>query len=127
MQAERRPATPEERALVEWLLTRATVGPEYQPFLTQIAMLRVVAKCGCGCPSVDFQPHGQASGATIVAHAFGVAPEGTAVGVLLWARASHLSGLEVYGREATQSFTLPRPGDLRPASGGSPAAPGPAS
>jgi hypothetical protein len=116
MQAVRRPATTEERALVKWLITHARVGSEYPPFLEQVALLQVVARCECGCPSVDFEPHGQVLGATAVAGASGNSPEGVPIGVTLWSRSGHISGLEVYCQSESTSFTLPRPEDLKPSS-----------
>jgi hypothetical protein len=79
---------------------------------SQVAELRVSGRCDCGCPSVDFLVEGLSSTASIVAEAEGVSQSGAEVGVLLWARAGRLSGLEVYEYGDQSNATLPRPADL---------------
>lgn len=55
---------------------------------------RVVGRCDCGCASVDFALDGPFG--VIIADAYGRTPAGIGVGVLLWARGSEISTLEVY-------------------------------
>jgi hypothetical protein len=112
---QQRSATVEEQRLITWLLTHAAVAPEPRPFLEQVATLAVLGRCECGCPSVDFAAEGQSGGASIVADAHGLSPEGPAVGVILWARDGRLSGLEVYDYEGAHPYSLPRPESLSPA------------
>jgi hypothetical protein len=110
----------EERILLEWLLAHPSSDvllsdvPKYK---SQIDSLHVVAKCGCGCPTVDFALHsGQKSGASeIVAEAGGKSPEGVSVGVILHAREGEISELEVYSTQGSDvSFSLPVPDSLEP-------------
>jgi hypothetical protein len=111
----RRPATVEERELVDWLLRNAATTTEASSFLDQVTDLTVVGRCGC--PSVDFKVGGQDSIASIVADAEGTSPEGVAVGVMLWAKEGRLSGLEVYDFAGDEQFGLPCPEMLRPTFG----------
>jgi hypothetical protein len=110
----------DERILLEWLLAHSSsdVLPSDIPkYKSQIASLHVVAKCGCGCPTVDFTLHsGQKRGASdIVAEAGGKSPEGVSVGVILHAREGEISELEVYSTQGSDvSFSLPIPDSLEP-------------
>ena len=72
--------------------------------------LRVAAKCGCGCPTVDFALEtGRKLGSSdIVAEAGGKSSEGVSVGVILHAREGELSELEVYSTQGVNvPFSLP--------------------
>jgi hypothetical protein len=113
---ESRPLTAGERALLEWLLTRgaeitATDRGLASCFLKQISALRVVGRCGCGCPSIDLAlaaPELVVSAASAtLADVEGYSPEGSAIGVILRAREGHLSELELYARDGKLPFTLP--------------------
>jgi hypothetical protein len=102
-----------ERALLEWLLVKET--PDAALYTSQIDSIRVVSRCGCGCPTVDFALHsGRKVGAShIVAEASGKSPEGISVDVILHAREGELSELEVYSREGLDApFDLPCPESL---------------
>jgi hypothetical protein len=109
-----------ERTLLEWLLARSSSDVEnsdVSKYRSQIDSLHVVAKCGCGCPTVDFAlQSGQKHGASdIVAEAGGKSPEGVTVGVILHAREGELSELEVYSTLGLDtSFSLPVPDSLEP-------------
>src|SRR5438477_1437737 len=48
---EERPLSLEERSLIRWLLEHGE--PEALRFLPQLAEAQVVARCGCGCASID--------------------------------------------------------------------------
>jgi hypothetical protein len=118
--AVRKSLSQEERILLEWLLVHPSSDvllsdvPKYK---SQIDSLHVVAKCGCGCPTVDFALHsGQKRGASeIVAEAGGKSPEGVSVGVILHAREGEISELEVYSTQGSDvSFSLPVPDSLEP-------------
>lgn len=102
-----------ERTLLEWLLVHG--GSDASKYQSQIENLRVVARCGCGCPTVDFAlESGRKLGAShIVAEAGGKSPEGISVGVILHAREGELSELEVYSNQGLDvPFNLPRPESL---------------
>jgi hypothetical protein len=106
-----RPIHPEEAALVRWLVSLAPAEKQ-SALAEQVPGLVVSARCDCGCPSVDFLVEGQAGTAAVVTEAEGHAPDGTAVGVLLWARSGRISGLEVYATEDRETSSLPRPDGL---------------
>lgn len=107
-----------ERILLEWLLARPSSdvsGSDVSKYKSQVAKLRVAAKCGCGCPTVDFAlgSDRKLGASEIVAEAGGKSPEGVFVGVILHAREGELSELEVYSTQGLDtSFTLPVPGSL---------------
>ena len=114
---ERAPSN-NERILLEWLLacpSSNVSGSDVSKYKSQVAKLRVVAKCGCGCPTVDFAlGSDRKSGASeIVAEAGGKSPEGVLVGVILHAREGELSELEVHSTQGSDiSFTVPVPDSL---------------
>lgn len=115
-----RSLTQDERVLLEWLLTHSSSDVEssdVSKYRSQIDSLHVVAKCGCGCPTVDFAlQSGKKYGASdIIAEAGGKSPEGISVGVILHAREGELSELEVYSTQGVDiSFSLPVPDSLEP-------------
>ena len=93
---QNRPLSLAEAAIVRWMLQNASRAGDLSNLEPSVADLRVVGRCSCGCPSVDFMPGGQALGASLIAEAQGVTADGNAVGVLLWARNDELSALEFY-------------------------------
>ena len=93
----RRELTEEERGLLRFLLADDSVHA------LQIDRLKVVARCGCGqCPtifsgkSLDAEPLTVSNATTgdIVADYFGLAKNGTTVGVTLHERDGNLAELE---------------------------------
>jgi len=113
--ADVRPLTPDERGLLEWLLNHGT--PDAAAYSPQVAVVSVVSRCGCGCPTIDLAVGGRSaslgSPSTILADAMGVTREGVRVGVILHGREGLISELEVYsvaGHEG--AFSLPRTEDL---------------
>jgi len=111
---EHRDLTTEERRLLEWLVTN---GPsDTTPFATQVARTRVVARCKCGCPTLDLAVGEKTSRtvgpSTILADAFGHSPEGVPVNVILHAREGELSELEVISMDETDVFGMPTPETL---------------
>jgi hypothetical protein len=87
---------------------------EYEP---QLAQLRVVSTCDCGCPTVDFAVGDFVTDLTkpsqILADFLATSPEGFQVGVILHAREGRLSELEVYSIDGCDSFGLPDISTLR--------------
>lgn len=113
---EHRPLTDAERALLEWLIAHG--GPEAQQYAPQLSQVRVVARCTCGCPTIDLaigERQRRTVGASVLLADFdGVTPEGIEVGVILHAREGELSELEVYAKpEVDGSFNLPKIDSLR--------------
>jgi hypothetical protein len=114
---KRRLLTEEERKLLEWLL--ANGGPDAKPYLSQIANLKVVGKCTCGCPTIDLalgdREQRKTGSSVLLADFVGSTPEGIEVGVIVHAREGEISELEVYaiaGNEAR--FNLPSVESLKP-------------
>jgi hypothetical protein len=108
-----RQLTPDERTLLRWLLERGT--EEARALVAQVEHLRVVSRCDCGCPSIDFgladgTPGPHAGG--IVAEAAGESPEGALVGVMVWAGGAQVATLEVYAMADVERFSLPAPDRL---------------
>jgi hypothetical protein len=98
-----------ERTLVERLL-RSGVA-DVSAFLPQLPHLRVVARCSCGCPTVDFGVSGRAaalaSASTILGEGGGTSPEGVRFAIILHGREGLISELEIYALEQEGPFTLP--------------------
>jgi hypothetical protein len=112
-----RQLTTRERDLVGWLIDHGP--PTAAPYRAGLEQLRVVATCGCGCPTVDFiappASHGEAGPQReIIAEAFGASPEQTAIDVILWAAGDRLASLEVALMDGATTCTLPEPDALTP-------------
>jgi hypothetical protein len=109
-----RPVTPEEAAVVAWLLDYAPVGDVTAYRLPPVEELRVVGGCDCGCASLDFQPHGWGAGAAIIADALAVYADGQQAGLILWGRAGEIVLLEVYDCDPGASHRFSQISNLRP-------------
>lgn len=117
-----RPLTPDEVALVRWLLDRGTVSAA--EFLPQLADTRVVSRCGCGCASVDFAVRGMVppfgDGMGILADFEYRTTGGHMCGAFVYERAGLLTGLEVWSMDGLSTpSALPSPIQLRPLGGAS--------
>jgi hypothetical protein len=110
-----RSLTEVEGALLRWLLEHGAATPAEK---AQLRFVSVVGRCGCGCPSLHLAVSGKVaspgSSGEIIADFCGTTPEGAFVGVLVHVREGLLSELEAYSLSETQTFTFPRPEDLRP-------------
>ena len=114
---EDRPLSPDERKLLEWLIAHGT--PEAENFAPQLAEVRVVGRCHCGCPTIDLDIAGtkehSVGASQILAGYVGETREGFQVVVLLHAREGKLSELEVYSlSEHEGTFSLPVIESLKP-------------
>jgi hypothetical protein len=110
-QVEHRPLTSEETNLLEWLI--ANGKPETQQYSSQLSQIRVVARCTCGCPTLDLALAGRSERSTgpseILADFDGTTDEGVPVGVILHAREGEISELEVYAiSDFAGKFGLPK-------------------
>jgi hypothetical protein len=94
--AEDRPVSPDEIELVTWLLLNASTAGDLSAFVSAAGELRVVGRCSCGCPSVDFEKGGQAPPARVIADAYGETADGVQVGIILWGHEGRVTGLELY-------------------------------
>lgn len=92
---EDRPISEAEAALVSWLLLNAQMGPDTAGLSTSVDNLKVVGRCSCGCPSVDFIENGQGSGAFPIASAYGTTAEGVVAALIVWELDGVVSGLEL--------------------------------
>jgi hypothetical protein len=99
---------------VKWLLVNAPTDRPIQHGPSDVAHLRVVANCGCGCASIDFELEGQSGGSRPIADATGLTETGLQVGLILWGRDDAVTGLEVYELDPDSAGTLPRLDTLRP-------------
>ncbi|TLN27016.1 hypothetical protein FDZ71_00215 [bacterium] len=94
-----RSSTLHERQLVDWMLRNASTSGDLSHLESGTDSLRVVGRCGCGCPSIDFAPGGQTPPAYPIADAYGADGDGVWMGVILWGTNCLVTGLEVYELE----------------------------
>ncbi|MGA3046565.1 MAG: hypothetical protein ABSD67_08085 [Terracidiphilus sp.] len=103
-----RPLTQQERNLVRWLIDHS--HRDAGSLLPQVERLSVVAKCNCGCPTIDFALDGQPvakKGGRLVSDWLAEV-EGMPVYVQLWQSNDRISTLEVGSLPGTDHpFGLP--------------------
>jgi hypothetical protein len=91
-----RPLSPRELEIATWLLNHAAA--EAKNYLPQLAVVRVVSGCGCGCPTVDLRVAQDVARAlpleNPIADSCGEV-NGQLVGVMLLQRGGYLSCLEI--------------------------------
>ena len=111
---EHRDLTSEERRLLEWLVTNSPTDTTL--YAAQVSQAKVVARCKCGCPTLDLAVGEKTSRtvglSTILAEAYGHSPQGVPVNVILHAREGELSELEVISMDDTDVFGMPTPETL---------------
>jgi hypothetical protein len=110
---DERSLSQEEISLLEWLLGHQR--SDMSQYKAQIPKLRVVSRCACGCPTIDFaMGTTRKDGAShIIADAEGSSPEGVRVGVIVHVREGEISELEVYSVTGEKNaFSLPQPESL---------------
>jgi hypothetical protein len=112
-QPANRPITKREIEVVDWMLVHGSLGASLDHLRQGLRDLRVVARCGCGCASVDFVAGGQSAGARRIAEAVARDSRGRACGVILWALDDQVSGLEVYEQEPGSATEIPATQTLR--------------
>jgi hypothetical protein len=105
--------SPNEAAVVRWLLDNATVGEVNAYRALAVEELRVVGGCDCGCSSLDFRPNAWGAGSRIIADAWAVYSDGQQAGLILWGRESQIALLEVYDCHPEASRRFPQISDLR--------------
>jgi hypothetical protein len=111
---DERPLTAAEYHLARWMLEHG--GQEAEGFLPQLEHARVVARCPCGCASIDFEVAGRPrpSGGLRILGDFLCGGGSDLSGVFIFERHGVLAGIEVYGLAGDAPKTLPEPGVLRP-------------
>jgi hypothetical protein len=93
-----RPVTPEELALLNWLLKHGL--PEARTFAPQLEKIRATPWCDCGCPSISLHvevgaPLGTGS-SRVISDVVGKTPDGKKIGILLFQKDRKLTLLESY-------------------------------
>ena len=114
---EDRPLTAQEATLVRWLLEHGNADAPL--FLPQLADVRVVSRCPCGCASIDFAvgaavpPDG--SGLHVLSDFQWQAADDSLFGVFVFAKGGKLAGLEVWSIDGlAAAVSLPEVERLRP-------------
>lgn len=118
MGALHRSITGEEAEVIRVTLERARIRPVAEAAVARVPSLTVVARCDCGCPSVDFEDETTAKG-VVLAEALGESQSGGAVDVMVWGRHDAITALEITDLDAeeapaTSPATLPTLGSIRP-------------
>jgi hypothetical protein len=109
---EPRALTAQESQLLGWLLEHGT--PAAHQYHGQVAGLRVVAQCACGCASLDFVDM-RGVGLEILSDHKWRDPGGHLCGIFAFAKEGRLAGLEVWSIDGGATPTiLPDPSLLVP-------------
>jgi hypothetical protein len=96
MTPESRPIRQREVDVIRAALERASVAAVDERVIATIPSLQVVARCECGCASVDFSAPASDQRSTLVADGTGTTPCGGQIGVIVWGRSDAITGLEIY-------------------------------
>ena len=113
MLVEPRPIRPEEVDVIRVTLEHALVHPVDDDAVQAIPGLTVVARCECGCASVDFEERALENPWMPLGDGMGTTPRGAQVGIIVWGRRERITGLEVYGLGAgNNDLTLPVPASV---------------
>lgn len=109
-----RPLADAEYELARWMLEHGE--PEAKAFLPQLRQAHVVARCSCGCASIDFEiaGHPRPTGGLRILADFLYGGESDLSGVFIFERNGLLAGIEVYGIAGDAPETLPEHASLRP-------------
>jgi hypothetical protein len=91
-----RPISAEELAVIRAALERASTRPIASHSIESVGHLHAIAKCGCGCDSVDFAAHDSANPSFPIADGIGTTSQGEEVGLIVWGTQDAITGLEVY-------------------------------
>lgn len=114
MEKMARPITASECAVLEWLLDHASTRDVTAYRNRPLDQLVVVPGCQCGCASLDFTEHAW-GGATMIADALAVYPDGQMAGLILWGKGGEIVSLEVYDCHPKASHRVPEVAYLKPA------------
>ena len=115
--AEDRLLTSKEAQLAGWLLAHGVL--EAVSFEPQLTSARVVARCGCGCASIDFAVGGRrgraSEGMAVLSDYQWRDSSGNLFGVFVFAYGNTLGGLEVWSIDGQATPTqLPEIEQLSP-------------
>lgn len=115
MISERRHIYQSEAEVIRAAVDRASVAPVNQSVSAAIPDLDVIARCECGCASVDFDAPACEERSGIAADATGRTPRGGQVGIIVWGRSDAITGLEIYDLGAgDDDLVLPVPTSVIP-------------
>jgi hypothetical protein len=106
-----RPVTPEEVAILRWLLDNASVGDIAAYRMQKLEDLRVVEVCDCGCVSAMFESDNRA--VKMIADANANYPDGQQANLILWGKEGRITWLEVNDMHPNASHRMPAIADLR--------------
>lgn len=119
-----RPLSPHEAELTSWLLEHGS--PQSAAHLAELPHALVIARCPCGCASVDFAIAGHeaplSTGLEVLADYTWRDTEGREAGIFVFARGGQLAGLEVYTLHPDAAIDRLPPTDALVSLGGPPAA-----
>jgi hypothetical protein len=93
---EHRGINQSEAEIIRAALERASLAPLDETVPATIPNLEVVARCECGCASVEFDAPASEQRSGVIADATGHTPRGGQVGLIVWGRSDAITGLEVY-------------------------------
>jgi hypothetical protein len=104
-----------EAEIIQAALECASRAPLDETVRATIPNLEVVARCECGCASVDFDAPTSEQRSSVIADATGHTPRGGQVGVIVWGRSDAITGLEIYDLGAgDDDLVLPVPTSVIP-------------
>ena len=106
-----RPVTPEEVAIVQWLLDNAPVDDIAAYREQKPENLRVVEVCDCGCVSALFESDNR--GVKMIAAATAKYLDGKRAGLILFGKEGRITWLEVHDWDPDASHRMPTIADLR--------------
>jgi hypothetical protein len=93
---EHRPITFDEAEVIRAALENAGVLRIDESAKAAVQALTVVAKCECGCASVDFDAPPSEERSRILADGTARTSRGGQVGIIVWGRPDAITGLEIY-------------------------------
>lgn len=108
-----RPITEKEAAVIHAALVRAPLIDVSPQIINSVPKLLVVGRCECGCDSVDFERHKSTDSAYRIVDGVGYLESGEEIGVMVWAIADEVTGLEVYNYSNDLAH-LPAPESICP-------------
>ena len=91
-----RPISQQEAAILVRMLDHCAAIAELRLDRESLPKLSVVARCDCGCDTVDFQPIDWSKPPAVIADGKGTTEKGDEVGIIVFGTDSSVACLEVY-------------------------------
>jgi len=98
---------PIQAAVISTLLIRAPIGESCEASSCDIASLKIVGKCPCGCDSLFFTGIDEAVDQFRLADGLGYTEDGEEIGMILWASGSRIVHLELFNYSETPARLPP--------------------